>query len=98
MNIIIEEYYKKANMFPALLEIKTERLERNPDIQEELAFWIETGEYKSENCVEVAGFTAASIAERFEPLHGEGSFMLLIKLREEPEKAENLIKSKFHLK
>ena len=86
MSLIIEEYYKKNKIMPALLTMKIESLAKHEDIQREFEDWIQSGEY-SETGIEVKGYTAKSLAEKSKYLKGEGAFMMLIKLREKPDEA-----------
>ena len=96
MNKIIEKYYKETKVMPLLLKKKLAAFERHPDIASEFEYWIINNQYQEAVCVD--GYTAASIAMLSEYLDGEGAFMLLIEMRENPEKAKNRISSGFKLK
>lgn len=88
---IIEKYYEDiAGMKPYVKE-KLEKLQRNPDIMNEFIYWIQNGQY-TEKGVSVQGYDAKSLAEMSAFLTGEGSFMMLIELRENPQKALPLIR------
>lgn len=96
MSEIVESYYREANVMPFLLKQKTEKLQRNEDILKEFEYWIEHGTYLP-NGVSVEGYTAQSLAKLSEYIDGEAAFMLLIELREAPEKALHRIKNSFYL-
>jgi hypothetical protein len=93
----IENYYKELGLNPFLLKKKLSKLEKHPDIAAEFASWIDSREFKKENCVEVNGYTAASLAQKCEILKGEAAFMLLIELRDDPVKAAVRISEGFHI-
>ncbi len=98
MNDLIRNYYEKAHTLPMILEKKIERFERNPDIKEEFENWIKTKQYKVDSAIMIEGYTAKSLAEISPYLNGEGAFILLVELREEPEKAMKRISEGFKRK
>lgn len=98
MNDLIKEYYSKVNLVPTLLEQKLAKFERHPDISEEFAYWIANKKYKSTDCITINEYTAEQISKLSPYLIGEASFMLLIELRENPEKAMQQIKKGFAIK
>ena len=98
MNNVIEEYYKQANVMPFILNQKMSKLQRNTDIQKEFEYWIQHKDYKKDVCVSVNGYTAEKLAALSEYMDGEGSFMLLIELRESPDKALSRISNGFKIK
>ena len=57
--------------------------------------WIKDNKYVSEGAVEVEGYTARKLAEISEYLNGEGAFLLLIELRDNPQRAKAWIKEGF---
>ena len=97
MSSIIEKYYNDNDIAPQLLKQKLERLERNADIAKEFEYWIEKKRYKSDG-LEIEGYTAEKLSQLSKYLVGEGSFMLLIELRETPEKAHKKIDRGFKVK
>lgn len=97
MNMIIEEYYAQAKLIPYLLQQKLEKLYRNKDICDEFEYWIENKKYKADGLT-INGYSAEKLANTSRFLDGEGSFMLLIELRENPEKALKQIQQGFKLK
>ena len=98
MSKIIEEYYAKAKVMPLLLKSKMAKLSKNPDIAAELEYWIINKQYKNSNCVEVEGYSAKKLSEMSKYLDGEGAFMLLIELRENPQNALGKILHGFMIK
>ena len=98
MSRIIEDYYKQVNTMPLILQQRMDKLEKNLDIQKEFEYWIEKKEYVQDNCVTIEEYTAKDIAALSKLLDGEGAFMLLIELRENPEKAKKRIKEGFKIK
>lgn len=97
MSHIIEGYYAQVNVIPFVLEQKVKKFQRNEDISKEFEYWITHQKYKS-NGVVVNGYSAKDLAQLSRFLDGEGAFMLLIELREEPEKAMKRIQQGFKLK
>lgn len=97
MSRIIEEYYKVANIMPFLLKNKLASFEKHPDIASEFEYWIVNKKY-IENGISVEGYTAKDISKLSKYMDGEGAFVLLIELREKPEKAKSKIVSGFNLK
>ncbi len=98
MKAIVENYYRQAGIMPFLLKSKMSKLEKHPDIMEEFAFWIEHLAYKETNCICIEGYTAQKLSELSKFTDGEAAFMLLIELREAPDKALRRIKSGFTIK
>jgi len=97
MSKIIENYYKQANVMPLLLKQKMSKLQRNEDIMSEFEYWIEHKQY-IQNGVSIKGYTARSLAELSVYTDGEAAFMLLIELRETPNRALRRIKDGFKVK
>lgn len=98
MKEIIKEYYNKAKIMPNLLDLKIEKFEKNEDIANEFAYWIENKKYKTCDCVTINGYTAEKISQFSPYLIGEASFVLLIELRDNPEKTMEKIKKGFKVK
>lgn len=96
MNKVIEQYYKDAHIMPLLLKKKMAAFEKHPDIAGEFEYWIANNQYCEGVCVE--GYTAKAIAELSPFMDGEGAFMLLIELSENPDKAKQRIAAGFKLK
>ena len=87
MSTLIKKFYEENKIPGILLKKKIESFEKHPDIAEEFEQWIEYKTYKGEGAVSVEGYTAKKLSEKSEYLNGEGSFAMLIELRENPKKA-----------
>lgn len=98
MKEIIKEYYSKAKIMPNLLDSKIEKFEKNEDVANEFAYWIENKKYQSDNCVIINGYTAEKLSQLSPYLVGEASFLLLIELRSNPKKALEQITKGFKIK
>lgn len=96
MNSIIRDYYENVGVKPFLIDEKMDKLKKYSDIEAEFEYWIQNKQYK--NDVSVEGYTASDIANISHYLNGEGAFMLLIELRENPEKAKQKIRNGFKIK
>ena len=98
MSPLIEKYYNDNNISKILLKQKETMFDRHKDIATEFEKWIKTNEYVNDNAVCVEGYTAKALAEKSKYLNGEGAFVMLIELRENPEKARKLIEAGFKRK
>lgn len=98
MNEVIGNFYKENKLPEVLLKQKLNKFERNKDIADEFENWILSKKFKDEDAVTVEGYTAKSLSELSKYLDGDGAFMLLIELREEPEKAKKRIDRGFKMK
>ena len=98
MKEIIKEYYSKAKIMPNLLNSKIEKFEKNEDIANEFAYWIENKKYLPDNCVIINGYTAEKLSHLSPYLVGEASFLLMIELRDDPKKAMAKISKGFKIK
>ena len=98
MNDIIRQFYEKNNLPKPIVEQKVAAFSRHSDIAEEFEQWITDRTYKAEGAVTVEGFTAKKLSELSEYLDGDGAFVMLIELREEPEKAFKRIERGFKRK
>lgn len=87
MSAIIKKFYEDNKIPGILLKQKLTKFEQNADISEEFEYWIENHSYKTEEAVNVEGYTAKILSEKSQYLNGEGAFMMLIALRENPKKA-----------
>ena len=98
MNDIIRQFYEKNNLLKPIVEQKVAAFSRHSDIAEEFEQWITNRTYKAEGAVTVEGYTAKKLSELSEYLDGDGAFVLLIELREQPEKACSRIERGFKRK
>ena len=96
MSKVIREYYEEAGVQPFLFEEKIQKLNNNSDILQEFEDWIQNHKYV--DGIKVEGYSASEIASLSPYLEGEGTFMLLIELRENPEKAKKRIENGFKIK
>lgn len=96
MNSTIRYFYEKAGVNPFLIDEKLDKLKKHSDIEAEFEYWLQNKQYK--NDVSVEGYTASELANMSHYLKGEGVFMLLIELRENPEKAKQKIRNGFKIK
>jgi hypothetical protein len=97
MSSIIEKYYNDNHIAPALVKQKLEKFDRNTDIEKEFEYWIENKQY-TPDALEIEGYTAQKLSQLSKYLIGEGAFMLLIELRESPDKAHKKIARGFKVK
>ena len=98
MNDIIRQFYLDNGAPVALLRSKMQMLSRNQDIAKEFEYWIKRGRYLSEDAVCIEGCTAKKLSESSPYLDGEGAFMMLIQLRENPERARSELERGFKMK
>ena len=98
MNDIIRQFYEKNNLPKPIVEQKIAAFSRHSDIAEEFEQWITNKTYKAQDAVTIDGYTAKKLSELSEYLDGDGAFVLLIELREQPEKARKRITNGFKYK
>ena len=98
MSNIIENYYAQANSVPVIIKQKLTKLQQHIDVLLEFEYWIQNGSYKTVDCVSVNGYTAQKLSELSEFVDGEAAFMLLIELRENPDRAKRRILEGFRIK
>jgi hypothetical protein len=97
MNETIKNFYEGNEIPSLLLKQKMAKLEKHSDIEAEFVYWIQNKEYK-QNGLSVEGYTARMLAEKSPYMEGEGAFMMLIELRENPKKALSQIVEGFKIK
>ena len=98
MNDIIRHFYEKTNLPKPIVEQKVAAFRRHSDIAEEFEQWITDKTYKTQGAVTIEGYTAKKLSELSEYLNGDGAFVLLIELREDPDKAHKRIGQGFKFK
>lgn len=98
MSEIIRRFYEDNNIPKPILEHKLKKFEQNNDIASEFESWIKNRKYKTFGAVKVEGYTAKELSELSEYLNGDGAFMMLIELRENPKKAHERIARGFKMK
>ena len=97
MSEIIRKFYEKAHTMPELIESKITRFRHNPDIELEFEKWIKTKSFETEEPVVVEGHTAKELSELSPYISGEGAFVLLLELRENPKRAQKRISNGFKM-
>ena len=91
MSEIIKKFYEESKLPKQLLEQKIKKFDTHKDIAAEFEAWIRERKYKTDVAVTVEGYTAKKLSELSDYLNGEGAFMMLIELRENPKKARDRI-------
>lgn len=97
MSDVIKDYYRKTKLEEFQVKNKLEMLDRHADIKEEFEYWL-THKCFMPNGITVEGYSAKSLSEISKFLNGEGAFIMLIKLRENPENAKKQITTGFKIK
>lgn len=98
MSEIINQFYEENRIPKPVLDQKLKKFDKHKDIVAEFETWIKERTYKTEGAVTVEGYTAKKLAELSAYLNGDGAFMLLIELRENPKKAHERLKGRFKRK
>lgn len=98
MSDIIRKYYENNRAPKFLLDQKLKKFDRNKDVAKEFEGWIKSGKYKTIGAVSEEGYTAKKLAGMSKYLNGEGAFMMLIELRENPNYALKQIAEGFKYK
>ncbi len=98
MSSVIKRFYEDNKIPGVLLKKKLDAFERNPDIAEEFEYWIQHREYIDAGAITIEGYTAKRLSGQSEYLAGEGAFVMLVELRENPERALNQIQKGFKRK
>jgi len=97
MSEILRQFYEDNKIPVVLLKQKIAKLENHSDIAEEFEYWIKNKDYKADG-ISIEGYTAQRLAEESQYMNGEGAFMMLIELRENPKKALAQIQKGFKRK
>ncbi len=88
MSEIIKQFYIDNNTPEILLERKIKQFEKHPDIAKEFEQWIKTKTYPSDaSSVRIENYTAKGLADMYNYLDGEGAFVMLVELRDNPNEA-----------
>lgn len=98
MSDIIRQFYEKNNLPSPIIDQKIAAFSRHNDIAEEFELWITDRAYKTQGAVTVEGYTAKKLSELSDYLNGDGAFIMLIELRENPDKAQKRIEGGFKYK
>ena len=97
MNNPIKEYYEKLNVRQFLIDEKLKKFEQHKDIAAEFEYWIKNNCYMDNGCV-IDGYSASSLSKISKYLNGEGAFIMLIELREDPQRAHKRIDNGFKIR
>lgn len=98
MSEIIKKFYEENKMPKQIVEQRLRQFEKHKDIAEEFEIWIRERTYKTVGAVVVEGYTAKKLTDVSEYLNGDGSFMMLMELRDNPQKAYERIANGFKRK
>ena len=98
MDDMIRNFYKKNNLPEPIIEQKVAAFSRHSDISAEFEQWITDRTFKTQGAVTVEGYTAKKLSELSVYLNGDGAYVLLIELRENPDKAFKRIEQGFKRK
>lgn len=98
MSDTIRQFNQKNNLPNPIIEQKIAAFSRHNDIAEEFELWIIDRAYKMQGAITVEGYTAKKLSELSDYLNGDGAFIMLIELRENPEKAHKRIENGFKYK
>lgn len=94
---VVRDYYQRAAISENTIKNKIHMFERNADIKREFEHWIKTKEFFENEQVVVQRYSAKQISEMSKYMIGEGAFVMLIELRENPENALKKIKNGFRM-
>ena len=94
---VVRDYSQRAAISENIIKTKIQMFERNADIKREFEHWIKTKEFFENEHVVVQGYSAKQISEMSKYMIGEGAFVMLIELRENPENALKKIKNGFRM-
>ena len=94
---VVRDYYQRAAISENIIKNKIQMFERNAHIKREFEHWIKTKEFFENEQVVVQGYSAKQISEMSKYMIGEGAFVMLIELRENPENALKKIKNGFRM-
>ena len=98
MNDVIRQFYEQNHLPKPIIDQKIAAFSRHSDIAAEFEQWIADRTYKTQGAVSVEGYNAKKLSELSEYLNGDGAFILLIELRENPCKAHERIDRGFKYK
>ena len=94
MSEVIKAYYEKTKLEKRHITSKLNLFNAHKDIEYEFEYWIKNGEYLTKG-VSVEGYTAEELSKQSEFLDGEGAFILLIELRNNPSRVRDMLKEGF---
>lgn len=98
MSSIIKQFYENNKTPGFLIKKKLGMFEKHSDVASEFEYWIKNNDYKTNDAITVEGYTAKSLSEQSKYLAGEGAFVMMIELRENPQKAKEQLLKGFKFK
>ena len=94
----IKEYLETTGLPEGVARRRLAEFERNPDIAEEFAEWIQEGVDTYRDGIAVEGYTAKQIKELAPFMNGVGVYNFLVDLRERPDIAKGYIAEGFPIR
>ena len=91
---ILKYYVEEKKTTPVVAKVLSKKLLKYDDIALEFCYYIDNRSFKTENAVEVEGYTAEKLSE-IAPLDAAGVYAFLVSLRDEKDKALETISKGF---
>ncbi len=96
METIIKKYFiEEKKVTEQVAKILSRTLMKYEDIAAEFCYWIQNREYKEDGNIVINGYSATDINQLAPHLDGAGVYNFLVSLRDNPIKAEEIIKNNF---
>lgn len=93
---ILEYLTKEKHCEPEVVApLMLKKISKYEDIRKDFESWLKERKYRKSGAVEVEGWTAEKVAKEVPDLDGIGAFNFLVTLRDEPEKAKEIVENKF---
>ena len=93
-----EYFVKEKGLTDIAASILIKKLEKYSDISEEFDYWLAYGKYRDDNAIEINGYSAKQISEIAPHLDAAGVYGFMVTLRDDPEKAKQIITDNFPVK
>lgn len=99
MEAKIKKYFiEEKKVTEQVAKILCKSLLKYEDIAEEFCHWIKNREYKKEDKLVINGYSATDISKLAPHLDASGVYGFMVSLRDNPAKAEGIIKNNFPTK
>lgn len=96
METKIKKYFlEEKKVTEQVAKILCRSLLKYEDIAEEFCYWIENREYMKEDNLVIDGYSATDISKLAPHLDASGVYGFMVSLRDNPVKAEEIIKNNF---
>ncbi len=96
METKIKKYFlEEKKVTEQVAKILCKSLLKYEDIAEEFCYWIENREYMKEDNLVINGYSATDISKLASHLDASGVYGFMVSLRDNPVKAEEIIKNNF---